>query len=120
MKRMPFTPDRIARIHGNGKIAAVPHGLRHKFFGLSIGSLPGTWLRDKELVRSHHLSGKKDSGYTANSIATSLMIRFACWKSTLGLRRVPELKSALVRDGVRLRLGFHGLLGGYDAAVNLK
>jgi hypothetical protein len=30
---------------------------------------PGTWLRDNKSVRSHHLSGYKDSGYTANSIA---------------------------------------------------
>jgi hypothetical protein len=32
-------------------------------------SSPGTWLRDKELVRSRHLSGQKDSGCAANSIA---------------------------------------------------
>jgi hypothetical protein len=34
-----------------------------------IRSLPGTWLRDKDLVRSHHLPSQKDSGYMANSIA---------------------------------------------------
>ncbi len=62
-------PDRVAKMHGNGKIASVPGGLRQRLFGLLIGSLPGTWLRDKELVRSHHLSGNKDSGYKANSIA---------------------------------------------------
>jgi hypothetical protein len=44
--------------------------IRHETFARSIRSLPGTWLRDKELVRSHHLSGEKDSGYKANSIAS--------------------------------------------------
>jgi hypothetical protein len=48
------------------------------------------------------------------------IIRFARGKSTFGFRYVPELKSALVRDGVRLHNRFHGLLRGNDAAVNLK
>jgi hypothetical protein len=66
---MPTTPDWFTNVHGNRKIAPVPRVLRQKLFALSIRSLPGTWLRDKELVRSHHLSGQKDSGYKANSIA---------------------------------------------------
>jgi len=85
-----------------------------------IRSLPGTWLRDKELVRSHHLSGLKDSGYTANSIAFR--------NHTLGVMEVnPGLffmfrskKIRLVRDWVSLRHGFHGILRGNDAAVNPK
>jgi hypothetical protein len=43
--------------------------IRQNLYKLSFRSLPGTWLRDKEFVRSHHLSGQMDSGYEANSIA---------------------------------------------------
>lgn len=40
-----------------------------------LGSLPGTWLRDKDLVRSHHLSRHIwDSGYKANSFACTPII----------------------------------------------
>ncbi len=48
------------------------------------------------------------------------IIRFAEWKSTLSLRHVPGEKTVLVRDGMRFRPGFHGLLRGHDAAVNPK
>jgi hypothetical protein len=71
-------PDRRSRRLPPGKIPAPAEARkyslpRHKPKKVSFrltDSLPGTWLRDKELVRSHHLSGQKDSGYTANSIAS--------------------------------------------------
>ena len=61
--------ERIAATEGNRR-ADRPRA-RAKFNRLIfLGSLPDAWLRDKILVRSHHLSGQpKDSGYKANSIA---------------------------------------------------
>jgi hypothetical protein len=85
-----------------------------------IGSLPGTWLRDKELVRSHHLSGQKDSGYEANSIA---MAYHTIRGREVNLRLHPYCfgdNNALVGYGMGLRLWFHGQLRGDDATVDPK
>jgi len=84
-------------------ICARPHAIGRETLTLSIRSLPGTWLRDKELVRSHHLSGQKDSGYKANSIAFDNHT-FHAMEVNLRLRLWSGWKNFVSEEGDETRL----------------
>ena len=81
--------------------------------------LPGTWLRDKNLVRSHHLPGQMDSGYEANSIAFRNHT-YAALEVNNGLAKFPEGSRTLLPGGLRFDPLFQWLLGGHNAAVHTK
>ena len=68
---MDFRPQHERSCPSQPQGRSPRHDCSRKLSRFAIRSLPGTWLRDKNLVRSHHLSGQKDSGYKANSIALS-------------------------------------------------
>jgi hypothetical protein len=93
--------------------------IHREHFAQFCGSMPGTWLRDKELVRSHHLPGELDSGYKANSIAFGNHT-YAALEVNNGVPNFQEGSLALVPNGLRLSPRLHWLSGGHNAAVNPK